>query len=143
MSNETKGPTPTEVRVATERIMGALYPEITTIGAVSEPCSGSADFFPQPEHVGAPGWMQGGLSATVLDSFSARLASAALGMKVVTGTFDLRYRQPVLLDGGPYAVTGTTDTPRQRTVRVTAAISAPGGKPLVEASGLFVGVADL
>lgn len=127
---------------AIERIMQALYPVVATTGEVGERCSASAEFFPQPEHVGAPGWVQGGLSATVLDAFSARLASASLGMKVVTGTLDLRYRQPVLLDGS-YQVTGTTDMPRSSTVRVTASISTADGQVLVEASGLFVGVAKL
>ncbi len=126
-----------------ERIMRALYPEMATTGSTGEVVSGSAAFSPQPEHVGAPGWVQGGLSATVLDSFCARLAGAALGMKVATGTLDLRYRQPVLLDGGPYRVEGSTDEPRSRTVRVSGAIVDSNGRPLIEASGLFIGVAPL
>lgn len=124
-----------------ERIMRALYPEVETVGLVGEIVSGSASFLPQPEHVGAPGWVQGGLSATVLDYLCARMASAALGMKVATGTLDLRYRQPVLLDGGPYRVEGTTEQPRSKTVRVSGAILSSEGRPLIEATGLFVGVA--
>ncbi len=121
-----------------ERIMRALYPDITITGLSGEPASGSALFLPQPEHAGAPGWMQGGLSATVLDYFCARISSAALGTKVVTGTLDLRYRQPVRLDGGPYRIEGETDGPRSKTVRASGAILGADGRPLVEASGLFV-----
>lgn len=129
------------VAAAARRIMRALYPAVATSGSVGSAVSGHADFHPQPEHVGAPGWVQGGLSSTVLDYVCARLASAALGMKVATGTLDLRYRQPVLLEGGPYRVEGSTEVPRSRTVRVSAAIHSPDGRPLVEAKGLFVGVA--
>jgi len=128
---------------ATTRIMRALYPELTTTGTPGGVLSGAAAFSPQPEHVGAPGWVQGGLSATVLDWFCARLAGETLQMKVATGTLDLRYRQPVKLDGGPYRVDGATDAPRTKTVRVKAAIRDNSGRPLVEASGLFIGVAPL
>jgi len=128
---------------ATTRVMRALYPEVTTVANPDGSLSGSASFTPQPEHVGAPGWVQGGLSATVLDFVSARVAGVALELKVVTGTFDLRYRQPVLLDGGPYRVEANTDVPRTKTVRVTAAILDSSGRPLVASSALFVGRRDL
>jgi acyl-coenzyme A thioesterase PaaI-like protein len=127
------------VAVAVERIMRALYPSVTTSGESGLAVTGEALFDPLPEHVGAPGWVQGGLSATVLDYFCARLASAALGTKVATGTLDLRYRQPVLLDGGPYVVSGSTEQPRSKSVRVRGAILSAEGRPLIEASGLFVG----
>ncbi len=121
--------------------MRALYPPVTvTSGAAGTPVVGHAEFHPDPAHVGAPGWVQGGLSATVLDFVCARLAAEALGSKVATGTLDLRYRQPVLLAGGPYRVAGQTEKPRSRTVRVSAAIIDANDRPLIEASGLFVAV---
>lgn len=123
--------------------MRALYPTVTISGVAGDLVTGSAVFSPQPEHVGAPGWVQGGLSATVLDYICARVASAALSMKVATGTLDLRYRQPVLLDGGPYRLTAETDQPRSKSVRVRGAILSQEGRPLIEATGLFVGTALL
>ncbi len=123
--------------------MRALYPHVTTSGTGGEVVHGEAWFEPQPEHIGAPGWVQGGLSAAVLDYFCARIASAALSMKVVTGTLDLRYRQPVLLDGGPYRVSGQTEQPRSKSVRARGAILSADGRPLIEASGLFVATAPL
>lgn len=131
------------VVAATTRVMRALYPEMTTTGSAGNVVSGSAMFSPQPEHVGAPGWVQGGLSSTVLDYFCARLSGQALGMRIATGTLDLRFRQPVLLDGGPYLIEGQTEEPRARTVRTSAAIKDANGRHLVEATGLFVGVAPL
>lgn len=128
------------VQATAARIMRALYPPVSTVEHGNGVVTGEALFDPQPEHVGAPGWVQGGLSATVLDFVCARLASTSLSMKVATGTLDLRYRQPVLLRGGPYRVSGETETPRSRSVRVRAAIESPEGRPLIEANGLFVGV---
>jgi len=76
----------------------------------------------------------------VLDHFLARLASASLHSKVATGTLDLRYRQPVLLDGGPYELVGTASTPGTRTVKARGSILDSDGRPLTEANGLFVAV---
>lgn len=120
-------------------VLRHLYPPVTIItGAGDGVVSGSASFEPQPEHAGAPEWVQGGLSATVLDYVSARVANAALSSKVATGTLDLRYRQPVRLDGGPYRVEGSAPITEGRTTRVRAAILSADGRPLVEASALFV-----
>jgi len=120
------------------RVLAALRPRVTTNGLV-----GSATFQPEVEHRGAPGWVHGGLTAAVLDYFCAQIARSALDMRVATGTLDLRYRQPVTLDGGPYAVVGTADRPGSKTVRVRAAINDDAGRPLTEANGLFVGIAPL
>jgi acyl-coenzyme A thioesterase PaaI-like protein len=124
-----------DAATALRRVFQALHPDVTTDGV-----TGSAVYDPQKEHRGAPGWVHGGLAATVLDVFCARIASAALDSKVATGTLDLRYRQPVLLDGGPYRIEGTAETPGSRSVRVKAAILSPEGRPLTEATGLFVAV---
>lgn len=132
-----------QVTVAVERIMRALHPPVTTSGQPGLAVTGEALFDPQPEHVGAPGWVQGGLSATVLDYFCARLASTALSMRVATGTLDLRYRQPVLLAAGPYLVSGSTEQPRSKSVRVRGAILSAEGRPLIEANALFVGTVPL
>ena len=127
-------------KAAAKRIMSALYPDVDIAPQPSGGIKGTAIYTPEKEHTGAPGWVQGGLSATVLDFVSARIAKAALDSSIATGTLELRYRQPVLIDGGPYQVVGSCDAPHSRTVRVTAAIMSPEGRPLVEASGLFVAV---
>lgn len=126
-------------RSSVKRVMSALYPEVV-ISATEDGFEGSATYHPQKEHTGAPGWVQGGLAATVLDFVSARVARRALDSPVATGTLDLRYRQPVLIDGGPYEVIGTAEGARSRTVRVSSAIVNSSGHHLVEATGLFVAV---
>ncbi len=123
------------------RVLSHLYPPVTVSSDnAARLVSGFATFTPQPEHAGAPEWMQGGLSATVLDYVAARIANQALSSKVATGTLDLRYRRPVLLTGGPYRVEGSAPIAGGRTTRVRAAILSSDGRPLVEASALFVAV---
>ncbi len=117
------------------QVMMALHPEVATDGV-----TGSAIFDPMREHRGAPGWVHGGLLATLLDHVCARIARAALDGRVATGTLDLRYRQPVLLDGGPYTVEGSASEPRGRTVHVYAVVRGPDGRVRTEAKGLFVRV---
>ncbi len=125
-----------------ERVLMALHPKVEIVGLTA-----IGSFEPQPEHRGNPGWLHGGLAATVLDHVCARAASAALGRRVVTGRLDLRYPQPVLLAGGPYRVEATAESPRagigtKRMVRVEGAILDHDGKPMVEARSLFVTLPD-
>ncbi len=119
------------------RVMMALHPEVTVDGRRV-----TASFEPQPEHRGNAGWLHGGMAATVLDHVCARAGAAALGRRVVTGTLELRYPQPVALDGGPYAVESEAAEPRGRMVRVTGAILGGDGRPLVEAKGLFIAIPE-
>jgi len=116
------------------RVFSALHPTITVADSVA-----SGTFEPQPEHRGNPGWLHGGMAATVLDHLCARTASSALGgVRVVTGTLDLRYPRPVPLDGGPYRLWAEHDPARGRMVRVRGAILGSDGKPMVEAKAMFV-----
>lgn len=114
------------------RVFGALHPKVTVVDLVA-----TAAFDPQPEHRGVPGWLHGGMAATVLDHVSARCAAAALGHRVVTGRLDLRYRHPVPLDGGPYQLWAEASAVRRRTVRVQAAIRSMSGAELVGSKALF------
>lgn len=121
------------VRQALRRVLFGLHPEITVVERV-----GTGAYIPEQEHRGAPGWVHGGFIATVLDHLCARVARSVLDSRVATGTLDIRYRQPVLLDGGPYPIEATADLPRSQTVHVRGRILSPDGRPLSEARGLFV-----
>lgn len=118
-----------------ERVLGALRPHIEIVHGVAV-----ARFDPEPEHRGRPGWLHGGLAATVLDHVCAGAAAATLERRVVTGTFDLRYPRPVPLGGGPYRVEARAERPRGRMVRVSGAIHDGADRSLVEARGLFVAI---
>jgi len=115
------------------RVLMSLHPKVTISGNTA-----TGVFEPQPEHRGNPGWLHGGLAATVLDHVCARAASAALGGPVVTAKLELRYRQPVSIVAGPYEVQATANAPRRTTVRVRGAICSSDGQPMVQAQALFV-----
>ena len=117
-----------EAKLAVKRVMSALYPEIEEVSVTDDGIvSAIAYYTPEREHTGAPGWVQGGLSATVIDFVSARVAKVALESSVATGTLDIRYRQPVLITGGPYRIEGTTEKRYSRSVRVHTKIPALSG----------------
>lgn len=113
--------------------MRGLRPRIEVVDGVAV-----ATFRPEIEHRGRPGWVHGGLAATVLDHVCAGAATYALGRPVVTGRLDLRYPRPVAIDGGPYRVEARPERSLGRSVRVAGAILGPGGRNLVEARSLFV-----
>lgn len=116
------------------RVFAALHPTVTVVDSVA-----SAVFEPQPEHRGNPGFLHGGMAATVLDHLCARTASVALGgIRVVTGTLDLRYPLPVPIEAGPYRLWAEHDRARGRIVRVRGAILDAADRPMVEANALFV-----
>ena len=115
------------------RVLLALHPTLIIEGRRA-----SGWFEPQPEHRGNPGWLHGGMAAVVLDHICARAATAALGERVVTGTLDLRYHQPVAIDGRRYRVEAEAAEPRGRLVKVTGAIVNADGRPMVDAKSLFV-----
>lgn len=119
-------------------VLSALHPDVTASATAAGGATGEGLFTPRPEHRGNPGWLHGGLAATVLDHVCARICAAAVGERVVTGKLDLRYRNPVSLSHGPYRVAGEAEAPRGRLVKVSAAIEDQNGKPLVQAKGLFV-----
>lgn len=120
---------------AVERVLRGLRPHVEIVDGVAV-----ATYGPEPEHRGRPGWLHGGFAATILDHVCAGAASSALGRRVVTGRLDLRYPNPVPLDGGPYRVEATPEAPRGRMVRVAGHILDGDGRHLVEARSLFVAI---
>lgn len=122
---------------AIHRVFMALHPSVEIDG-----CWGFALYEPEVEHRGNPGWLHGGMAATLLDHVSARVANAALGGPVVTGKLEIRYLRPVSLGAGPYRLEARYEPAKsgrsiRYLVRIEASISDESG-PLVEASSLFV-----
>ncbi len=74
----------------------------------------------------------------VLDHVCARTAAHVLGERVVTGTLDLRYPQPLPLDGGPYRIEAEAAPHKGRLVKLRAAIVGGDGRQMVQAKALFV-----
>jgi acyl-coenzyme A thioesterase PaaI-like protein len=98
-------------------------------------------FEPSAGHAGQPGFLHGGLAATLLDETMAALSWATDRVHTVTATLSLRYRLPVPLDAGPLRMEAWYEDERPRRVRkVHGRLLLPDGSAAVEATGLFVRV---
>jgi acyl-coenzyme A thioesterase PaaI-like protein len=101
-----------------------------------------AIFVPGAEHAGRPGFLHGGLAATLLDETMAALSWATDRAHSVTATLSLRYRSPVPLDGGALRIESWYDDGRARRVRkVHGHLLLADGTVAVEATGLFARMA--
>ncbi|MER3452672.1 MAG: hypothetical protein C4344_03070, partial [Acidimicrobiia bacterium] len=100
-----------------------------------------ATFVPDPaRHQGAPGFLHGGVAATVLDEVMGALGYVLDQRPSVTATLTLRYRRPVRLDGTALTVEAWREAhsgPRRRH-RVHGRLLFASGEPAVEAHGIFV-----
>ena len=100
-----------------------------------------ARFDPRDDHRGPPGYVHGGVAATVLDEVMASLGWALDDTPCVTARLELRYRKGVPLDAGPVRVESWRDRAEgRRTQRVHGRILLGDGSVAVEATGLFVQV---
>jgi acyl-coenzyme A thioesterase PaaI-like protein len=100
-----------------------------------------AIFRPRREHRGVPGFLHGGLAATVLDETMASLGFMLDDVHTVTATLELKYRKPVPLAGAVLRVESWRDdpTPRRRH-RVHGRLLLADGTVAVEAEGIFLSV---
>ncbi len=98
-------------------------------------------FEPAEGHAGRPGFLHGGLAATLLDETMAALSWATDRVHSVTATLSLRYRVPVPVGAGPLRMEAWYADGRARRVRkVHGRLLLPDGTAAVEATGLFVRV---
>ena len=98
-----------------------------------------ARFDPKPGHRGPPGFLHGGIAATVLDETMASVGWAMDNVPCVTATLELKYRKPVPLDGRPIRIEAWRDRAEPRKMqRVQGRLLLEDGTVCVEASGIFV-----
>lgn len=102
--------------------------------------TGTAEFRPRPEHEGPPGHLHGGLSATALDEAMGWTAHETAAERWVTGRLEIRYRQPVPLDGGPYRIEIETVKASGRRKTLSARLFLADGTVAVEGQSIFVRV---
>jgi acyl-coenzyme A thioesterase PaaI-like protein len=108
-----------------------------------EPPGLVADLRLNEAHEGIPGFLHGGMAATVLDEAMANLGYKLDGDRYVTGTLELRYLRPVPLVTGTVRVEAWRKAARSRPVsRVWGQIVLPDGQPAVTATGLFIRMRD-
>jgi acyl-coenzyme A thioesterase PaaI-like protein len=97
-----------------------------------------APFTPQAEHQGWPGFMHGGLVATMLDE-AMGWVTMGHGIWAVTGKINVRYRDPVPLFQ-PVVVVGMIEKNRRSWVTVRAEVRSAEGVVLSEADAIFMRV---
>lgn len=102
-----------------------------------------ARFVPDPaRHRGAPGFLHGGVAATVLDETMAAVGFVLDGVHTATATLELRYRRPVPLDGSVVTAEAWREAPQGRSPtrrhRVRGRLLLADGTVAVEARGIFV-----
>lgn len=102
-----------------------------------------ATFQPRREHRGVPGFLHGGVSASVLDETMASLGFMLDGVHCVTATLDLKFRRPVPITGASLRVEAWRDdhAPKRRH-RVFGRLLLPEGTVAVEAAGIFISVPE-
>ena len=104
-----------------------------------EPPGLVATYEPNRAHRGPPGFLHGGMAATVLDETMAALGWALDGVPCLTATLELRYRHSVPLDGNPLRIEAWRERAEpRRTQRVKGRLLLADGTLAVEATGIFV-----
>ncbi len=97
-----------------------------------------APFTPQAEHQGWPGFMHGGLVATMLDE-AMGWVTMSHGIWAVTGKINVRYREPIPVFQ-PVTVVGLIEKNRRKWTLVRAEIRSLEGDVLSEADAIFMRV---
>lgn len=95
-----------------------------------------AGFRPRPEYAGFHGVLHGGIVATALDEIMAWAAILTEGVFSLTGTMELRFRNPAEVDVD-YQLRGRVDERRGRRLLLSGTMIA-GGKVTAEGSGLYL-----
>jgi uncharacterized protein (TIGR00369 family) len=95
-----------------------------------------AEYRPRAEHQGYPGLVHGGLIATMLDE-AMGWAMYSLGVWAVTGKMEIRYRQPLPLDGRA-TVSGEVVRNRGRWLEVRGEVRSAEGRLVAESEALFM-----
>ncbi len=100
-----------------------------------------ATFTPRADHRGVPGFLHGGVAATVLDETMASLGWMLDQTHCVTATLELKYRKPVPLNGNELRIESWRDdlAPKRRH-RVHGILKLADGTIAVEAAGIFISV---
>ena len=93
-------------------------------------------FSPQPPHQGYPGILHGGIAYAILDEVMGRVAIAH-NLWMVTAKMEVRYRQPIPLEGTLTAV-GEIVERKRRLMTARGELRLPDGTVAAEALGTFV-----
>lgn len=95
-----------------------------------------ADFTPEVTHQGYGEMMHGGLVTTLMDEAMAKVINTR-GIKAVTATLDVKFRQPVPI-GEPLKIYSELEDEKKRRCRLKAWVENDKGKTMAEAKSVFI-----
>lgn len=101
----------------------------------------SARFSPRPEFRGTEGVLHGGIAATALDEILVWAGILTEGVLSVTGTMEVRYRKPVLVEN-LIVVRSRVDERRGRRLKISGELLIDDDVK-VQASGLYLVSAEV
>ena len=101
----------------------------------------TAMFIPRVDYHGFADLLHGGIVAAALDEVMAWTAILVVEVMVMTGTLDLRYRQPAKVDA-TFTLKGELLERRGRRLRLQSRM-LDQETVVAEASGLFLAIGDL
>lgn len=94
------------------------------------------EFTPGEYHQGYPGIMHGGLVTTLMDEAMAKVVNFR-GIKAVTATLDVKFRNPVPI-GGRLKVFGELTDEKTRRCSIKAWVEDERGVVLAESTSVFI-----
>ncbi|MBP8251284.1 MAG: PaaI family thioesterase [Herpetosiphon sp.] len=97
-------------------------------------------FTPTALHQGWPGFVHGGILASILDETIGR-AGFLIDAWTMTGRLEIRYRQPAPIDQ-EITFVGSIVRERGRALEVEGFAQLPDGTVVAEATGLYMRVSD-
>lgn len=96
-----------------------------------------ATWMPQKRFEGYFNVLHGGIQATLLDEVAAWVVNVKCKTAGVTSSINVKYRQPIYLDGGALTVRGWVDSVNRRLATVKAQILNSEGKVMAEAEAVY------
>ena len=98
--------------------------------------SARAEFIPLKAHQGWPGFVHGGLLATMLDE-AAGWSALGKGIDMVTARMEILYRNPARI-GIPLIITGTITRENSKRFEAYSTINTKNGTLIAECNSVYI-----
>ena len=82
-------------------------------------------------------WLHGGIQATILDEIAAWVVNTKCKTAGVTSSMNVKYRNPIFMDGGPLTIKGKIESVNRRIATIKAYIENRKGKVMAEADIVY------
>lgn len=92
---------------------------------------------PQKQFEGYFNVLHGGIQATILDEIAAWVVNTKCKTAGVTSSMNVKYRNPIFMDGGPLTIKGKIESVNRRIATIKAYIENREGKVMAEADIVY------